>query len=128
MVTVLEAQHNEHKARQLRFKQAAHIDYEIEPRGKSYDTVIKEVCRYYQVRPEDILSTRRFQNLARPRHIMMYLLCRMTKYNTNQIGPKVNRHPSTVLYAYNQVLKHLAKHQGDLDILEPRIKQLLPSW
>jgi chromosomal replication initiator protein len=100
----------------------------IKPRGSEIDTIIKEICTYYRVRPEDILSDRRVKNNITPRHMMIYLLCKMTKYNTHHIARKIDRDPTTVLYAYKKIQQNLQSYQKDLDVLEPKLKQMLPPW
>jgi hypothetical protein len=146
--------HEQHKARQLRIARAAYRDLttpppepEPEPEpviepppppvyvqetprtpGHAFNIVMKEVCEYYNVREQDILSHRKMDNIARPRHIMTYLLCRLTKYTTHQIAPKMRRDPSTVFYGFKKIQQHLDDYRIDLEFLEPRLIELLPAW
>lgn len=143
MATILESMHEAHKARQLRIKQAALRDLTapqpeppppvpgdilegIKPRGFIFDTVLREICTHFNVRPEDILSTRHHPVL--PRHIMMYLLCTMTKYSTYQVGEKMHRDPTTIKYAIAKVQRLVDNNQVDLEILRSKLRQLLPRW
>ena len=153
MATTLADMHEAHKARQARIRQAAYrelaatssgIDIvevipEPEPEpptvalkarvaGHAFNIVLREICSHFNVRPEDLLSNRRLNNISLPRHIMVYLLFRLTRYTTHQIAPKMDRDPSTVLYAFRKIEGDLAKHQDHLDILEPKLRALLPQY
>lgn len=155
MGSVLEDMHEAHKARKLRIQQAAYRDLTatqhssgidapepFEPpappppiivndakvTGHAFGIVLREVCSHFNVRPEDVLSNRRFNNIAVPRHILTYLLCRLTKYTINQIAPKMDRDPSSIFYGYKKIENNLSLHERDLGVLEPRLKQLLPRW
>jgi chromosomal replication initiation ATPase DnaA len=145
MGNILATMHDQHKARQLRISRAAFHDITLsscsavihvpvnepvteEPERKPkgiFDTVLNEVCEYYNVRQEDILSYRQLNHISLPRHIVSYLLCRMTKFTTHQIAPRMNRDPSSIYYAYKHIEQNLEQHKSDLDILEARLKPLL---
>jgi len=151
MATILADMHQAHKARQLRIQQAAYRELTatssgidivepvpgpepeppiavIETRvpGYAFNIVMGEICSHFNVRPEDLLSNRRLNNISLPRHIMAYLLCRLTKYNTYQIAPKMNRDPATIFYAFKKIEGDLERYREHLDILEPKLRGLLP--
>jgi chromosomal replication initiator protein len=129
MGEILDSMNEAHKARQLRIRQAAYKDLTAprKPRGISFDIILKAVCVHYDVRPEDILSDRRMDGISLPRHMMIYLLCRLTKYTTHQIAPKMGRDQSTIFYAFQKIQNNLNLYQRDVDVLEKQIKELLPK-
>jgi len=130
MGTILASLHEEHKARQLRIKRAALKSLtenssleagqgpEIETvkqtppekskkNNSSFDIILNEICRYYNVRQIDILSTRRLNNISGPRHMLAYMMYHMTTMTTHQIAPRMNRDPSTIGYAIKKIKFHL---------------------
>ena len=135
MSNVLNAIHHQHKVRQQRIKNAAfkrqptprELDIpDREPQG-SFEIVLFEVCKYYHVRPQDILSPRRLNNIALPRHIMVYLLCRMTRYTTHKLAPKMERDPSSVYYAFKSIEAQRERYREALEALEAKLEKLLPK-
>lgn len=146
MTTLADTLHEQHKARQERIKQAAVPDSQ-KPRvihdfsGKeerkknkpklkplmTFDIIINVVCEYYQVRKLDILSSRRLRNISSHRHMLAYMLYRMTSFTNNQIAPKMNRDPTTVGYAIKKMIDSADQHKEDIEELERRITELLAS-
>ena len=148
-MTELTTQHQDHKDRQLRIKRAAKVVIqpaieakldavmEIAPeeaedlgpdRSKwaSFDLIIYEVCRYYKIKKSDLLSPRRFNNIARSRHVLAFIALRLTKLTIHQMAPRMDRDPSTVYYAIKKVEADLANYQTEIDEIEARLKPLLP--
>jgi len=148
MGTILASLHEEHKARQLRIKRAALKSLtenssletghgsEIETTGQgppeksnknhsSFDIILNEICRYYNVRQIVILSSRRLINISGPRHMLAYMMYHMTTMTTHQIAPRMNRDPSTIGYAIKKIKDNIARYQSDIDALEAALKDLL---
>lgn len=136
MGEILDDFHAKHKERQLRIKNAAFKDVTKEQSislglrkspTNSIEIIMFEVCRYYKVRPSDILSQRRLNNISLPRHITYYLICRLTPLTFNQIARMMHKDPSSVYYGFKRVERELAKHQSDLTTLEEKLSTILPS-
>jgi len=146
MGNILASLHQEHKDRQLRISRAALKDVtepititssaslekppapqviERKITGSTFDIILNEICRYYNVRELDILSQRKLNNIAERRHMLAYMLYRMTGMTSPQIAPKMNRDPSTVGYAIKKIQANLEKYQSDIDALENSIRELL---
>lgn len=152
MGNILASMHEEHKARQLRIKLAAFkavmiptieakldtvmeviIEPDIEPdipdrsRWGSFEIIMSEICKYYKVRKTDLLSPRRFNNIARARHVLAFVAFRLTKLTTHQMAPRMDRDPSTVLYGIRKVEADLPNYQTEIDEIEARLKDLVPQ-
>ena len=70
----------------------------------SIDEIIEEVSTFYQVRIQDLLSSRRTKILADPRHIAIYIARRVTGLTLAEIGARFGgRDHSTILHAVNKV-------------------------
>ncbi len=145
----LDSLHEAHKIRQSRLKEAAFKSItepepatipipepEIEkiseeppmifPRYRTtFDIVLHEICTYYNVRKIDIISPRRLNNICYPRHMLIYMLYRMTIFTNGQIAQNMRRDISTISYAINKIINDIKSHQSDIDELEKRILELL---
>lgn len=140
-------QHEQHKARQLRLKQAAlkiapppapplpppeptaEPEEIIPPKKRifpnTFEATLYEVCRYYDVRERDVLSHRNIPAVVRCRHIIAYILYDITNMTNPQIGHRLNRDPTTVWYAIQKIRDNLEEHREDIEELESRIKTAL---
>src|SRR6266571_1332240 len=132
----LDSLHEAHKVRQSRLKKAAfkavtnpEPESESEPETVRYSTtfeiILREICTYYDVRKLDILSQRRINNITHPRHMLAYMLYRMTSFTNGQIAKNMQKDISTIAYAINKIINHIQSHQSDIDELEKRIEKLL---
>ena len=65
----------------------------------SFDTIASAVCEQFRVRPAELRSRRRTQNVAIPRQLAMYLCRRMTMASYPRIGELFGRDHSTVMHA-----------------------------
>src|SRR6266404_7486106 len=147
----LDSLHEAHKARQNRLKRAALravtealnsvMEPEPEPRLlpepppetdapairrlTAFDTILNEICTYYNVRKMDVLSQRRMDNVVHARHMLAYMLHRMTSFTNGQIAHNMQKDMSSISYAINKIINHIQSHQSDIDELENRIGKLL---
>ena len=127
----LDSLHEAHKSRQSRLKRAAlkAVTEQPEPEPARYfttfDIILREICTYYNVRKLDILSQRRINNISHPRHMLAYMLYRMTSFTNGQIAKNMQKDISTISYAINKIINHIQSHQSDIDELEIRIGKLL---
>ena len=67
----------------------------------------KVVAKKYNIRQEDLTSSRRTQTIAWPRQIAMYLATELTDLSLLEIGREFNRDHSTVVYARDIVQEKL---------------------
>lgn len=73
-------------------------------RRVTIDDIQKRVCEYYSIKISDMQSSRRSQNVARPRQIAMYLSKMLTSRSLPDIGRKFGgRDHTTVLHAVKKV-------------------------
>ncbi len=73
----------------------------------SIKLIKKLVCKYYNVRLEDLMSRSRKQNLVRPRQMAIYLSRRYTDSPLQTIGKEFNRYHATALHAINCIERGL---------------------
>ncbi len=145
----LDSLHEAHKARQNRLKRAAlravteALNSVMEPEPEllpepppetdapvvrhftTFDTILNEICTYYNVRKMDVLSQRRIDNVVHARHMLAYMLHRMTSFTNGQIAHNMQKDMSSISYAINKIINHIQSHQSDIDELENRIGKLL---
>jgi chromosomal replication initiator protein len=68
------------------------------------EDIQKSVCEFYKIKVSDLLSSRRMQNIARPRQVAMYLAKALTTKSMPEIGRKFGgRDHTTVLHAVKKV-------------------------
>lgn len=73
-------------------------------RAVTYDMVKKEICHYFHITLEDLMSTRKTKELAFARQMSMYLSFQMVKGSSSTaIGREYDRDHATVLYAINKI-------------------------
>lgn len=67
------------------------------------DKIIDFVSQKYGVSERDIKSKNRTQNIARARHVCIYIIRKMTDLSYPNIGKILQRDSSTVISAYNSI-------------------------
>ena len=93
--------------------------------GVSFDSISRAVCERFAVRPQDLRSRRRTQQVAVPRQLAMYLCRRLTHASYPRIGELFGRDHSTVMHATDATER---RRQTDADFhatveeLERRIR------
>jgi chromosomal replication initiator protein len=65
----------------------------------SFDSISQAVCEQFAVRPSELRSRRRTQDVSVPRQLAMYLCRRLTRASYPQIGELFGRDHSTVMHA-----------------------------
>lgn len=141
----LESLHEQHKARQLRIKRAAinpppaqeqpQATYALpEPEPESgpnlismttFDIFVYGICEYYNVRKLDLLSQRKINKISDQRHMLVYMLHRMTDFTNGQLAPKMNRDPTTIGYAIHKIMNDIDAKISEIEELEQIILSLL---
>lgn len=88
--------------------------------------VVREVCEYYEISEEDILSKKKSREIAFPRQIAMYLLKSLTDLTNQKICDYVGlTNHSTVIYACDKLaamVKKDAELQNILTDITQKIK------
>lgn len=73
-------------------------------RRVTIDQIQKLVCEHFELKPLDLVSSRRARAVARPRQIAMYLSKRLTTRSLPEIGRKFGgRDHSTVIHAVRRI-------------------------
>ena len=80
----------------------------------------KSVASYYNITLEDMMSSKRPQNIAFPRQVAMYLCRNLTEESLPSIGDSFNRNHATILHAHKAIGK-----KADQDI---SLKQALKNF
>jgi chromosomal replication initiator protein len=94
----------------------------IRPR-LNIDRIKRVVGDYYNVSINELNSSRRARDVARPRQVAMYLAKELTPKSLPVIGREFNRDHTTVIHALRQI-NHLRLIDGDIadDIIELRAR------
>ncbi len=80
----------------------------VENKPITVDYIIDTVCTYFQVKPEDIFTASRKQNIVQVRQIAMYFAQKFTDLSSARIGALIGkRNHATVLHSCNQVQDRL---------------------
>lgn len=88
------------------FLQIAREALSIKEKKKKQITLeyIKEVvANYYKISVDDLISSSRQQNIARPRQIAMYLSRKLTNYSLVKIANSFDRDHSTVMHGCEKI-------------------------
>jgi chromosomal replication initiator protein len=85
----------------------------------------RAVCKYYNVKMQDMDSKKRMRAIAYPRQIAMYLAKEMTDYSLPKIGESFGgRDHTTVLYACNKIREDIKMSEALKDDIE-ELKSIL---
>jgi chromosomal replication initiator protein len=89
------------------------------------ETIQKRVSDYFQLRPSDMVSKRRPNNIAIPRQIAMYLCRTLTKHSLKEIGESFGgRDHGTVIHACKSVdnmIDQDASAKGNVEFLKVQL-------
>jgi chromosomal replication initiator protein len=92
----------------------------------SIDNIQKTVCDYFKVKMTDMLSSKKQQNIVRPRQIAMYLSKELTTKSLPEIGELFGgRDHTTVLYAVKKIAlerQNIQESNQKIHILEQILK------
>lgn len=69
----------------------------------TYDIIMEEVSKHYNVSLNDIISNKKNKEIATARQIVMYLCEKLTEDTKTNIGKKMNRDHATVIHNINKV-------------------------
>ncbi len=76
--------------------------------------IVSESCKMYGVTETEIKSTRRSRNYVEPRQWICYFGEQLTKLTTGQIGTRIGKDHSSVLYSRN-TMKNLIYYNDYAD-------------
>lgn len=90
------------------------------------DYILETVADHFGIAVKDILSNKRSNNIAYPRHICMFLCRELTSSPLAEIGNKLgNRHHSTVMHSIdfieNKIEENDAETVKNVDVLKKKI-------
>lgn len=85
-------------------KQALAIE-EKKPKEITLSYIKEVVANYYEISVDDLISTSRQQNIARPRQVAMYLSRKMTNLSLIKIANSFDRDHSTVMHGTDKIEK-----------------------
>lgn len=75
-----------------------------EPRPPLVESIQRVICRYFEVKRNDLLSPRRGQRIAYPRQVAFYLAKSMTRNSLPEIGRRFGgKDHTTVLHGYRKI-------------------------
>ncbi len=76
------------------------------------DSIKRHVCKYFNVTPKDMDSSKRSKNIALPRQIAMYISRELTEESLPKIGEKFGgRDHTTVLHACKKISKEIMTNE-----------------
>lgn len=85
-------------------KQALAIE-EKKPKEITLSYIKEVVANYYEISVDDLISTSRQQNIARPRQVAMYFSRKMTNLSLIKIANSFDRDHSTVMHGTDKIEK-----------------------
>ena len=98
-----------------------------EPRVIGVPLIQQEVCKYFGLSKEDLISAKRSQIIVYPRQVAMYLARELTDQSLPRIGEQFgNRDHTTVLHAKDKIQKLIHEQRdvyNEIQQLTNRIKQ-----
>jgi chromosomal replication initiator protein len=93
--------------------------------GITIGSIIKLVCKYYNLSPKELVSRSRKRSVVRPRQVAIYLARKYTDQPLQAIGKSFNRYHATALHAIGIVEKGLQQGgpiQGHIEYLTKKLE------
>jgi chromosomal replication initiator protein len=88
-------------------------------------SIIKLVCKYYNISAKELVSRSRKQSVVRPRQVAIYLARKFTDQPLQAIGKSFNRYHATALHAIGTIEKGLRQGgaiQGHVEYLTQKLE------
>lgn len=96
-----------------------------QPTPVTIEKIIGEVARTFNVSEKDIRSTKRQSQIAKARHIAIFVVREITQAPYEEIGKEFsNRDHSTITYSLKQVESMMKKNPKQKEIIEDIIKNI----
>lgn len=86
------------------------FDNEVVPMP-SFRAVLRAVCKFYDVRPLDVLSQRREARVMRPRQVVYYLMYDLTNHTFPTIGRLMSRDHTSILSGSRKIARLLREDE-----------------
>ena len=86
--------------------------------------IIDIVCRFYNIKKEDVLARKRTKNIAEARQIAMYLITEYISMPLESVGNIFGKDHATVIYAKNKIVEDMKKSKK-LEIQINDLKQMI---
>ncbi len=103
----------------------------INPENKhviTSDIIIETVSDHFNIPMDDLLSSKRSNNISRPRQIAMYLCRQMTQDTNKTIADKLHRSDhSTVIYGSKQIANELLSDEQLKNTIDILMKKIDPN-
>lgn len=103
----------------------------INPENKhviTSDIIIETVSDHFNIPLDDLLSSKRSNNISRPRQIAMYLCRQMTQDTNKAIADKLHRSDhSTVIYGSKQIANELLSDEQLKNTIDILMKKIDPN-
>lgn len=74
------------------------------------DNIVESCAKFYNIKKEDILGTRKTKEIAKPRQVSMYLMREITGMSQLKIAKYFGKDHTTVMYAINKVEKEIVEN------------------
>ena len=98
-----------------------------EPVTVTVDKIFAAVYKKYDIKKEDIVSSKRTKEIANARHITVYVIRRITDMSLPNIGKIIERDHSTVLSSLDAVEKRMMQNPVFQAEIEEMIKEIKGS-
>jgi chromosomal replication initiator protein len=83
------------------------------PRSIDLDTIIEEVCNYFDISRAELTGTSRLKRFSGPRHIAQYLARRLTSLSYPEIAARFGgRDHTSVLHAFRKIEEEQARDEN----------------
>jgi len=100
-----------------------------QPKKITIESIQKEVCKFYGLHINDLLSKKRNKQLVYPRQVAMFLCRKMTDASFPLIGDQFGgRDHTTVMHGVEKIEKESLENSDLLSNLEKLCKQLDPHY
>jgi chromosomal replication initiator protein len=91
------------------------------------DKIFASVYKKYNIRREEIVSSKRTKEIANARHITVYVIRQVTDMSLPNIGKIIERDHSTVISSIDTVEKRMAQNPVFRAEIEEMIKEVKGS-
>ncbi len=92
------------------------------------ELIIQIVAEHFNISPDDISSSKKSQDIAYPRQIVMYLCRKLTDVSYKSIGSYLGKKDhSTILYGVNKIEEDIKESPALANTIDILIKKISPS-
>lgn len=94
------------------------------PNDALVERILSTVSKYYGVTVEALKSKRKTDNIAKPRHLAVYLIKELTDLSYKSIGEIFGAHHTTAIYSYNLIDKDVKSKVDVRSNVQKMIKEI----